>query len=99
MAISAYMLLLAVVAVVGVLDKHFPALYLVFPVLFISAGLGLLLMLRWAWAMTLAAVAMLTGVFLYAYFIEHSVPALAQGLINLIIFLYLVRLDIRDKLR
>lgn len=93
------MLLLAVVAVFGVLDKRFPAFYLVFPVFFIAAGLGLLLMLRWAWALTLAAVAMLTGLFLYSYSTEHSVPALAQGLLNLIIFLYLVRADVREKLR
>ena len=99
MAISAYMLLLAVVAVVGILDKRFPVLYLIFPVLFTAAGLGLLLLLRWAWALSLAAVAMLTGLFLYSYSTEHSVPALAQGLINLIIFLYLVRTDIREQLR
>jgi len=99
MAIAAYMMLLAVVAVVGVLEKRFPTLYLIFPVLFIAAGLGLLLMLRWAWALAVAAVAMLTGLFLYSYSAEHSAPALAQGLINLIIFLYLVRTDIREHLR
>jgi uncharacterized membrane protein (DUF2068 family) len=99
MAIAAYMLLLAVVAVVGVVGRHFPIFFLLFSVLFFAAGFGLFLLLRWAWALTLAAVAMLAGLFLYNFSMQHSFPALTQGFINLIIFLYLVRTDIRDKLR
>ena len=64
-AVSLYMLLLAFAVIVDVVKNHFPSLFLVFPVLFIAAGLGLLKLFRWAWALTLAAVAMFAGLFLW----------------------------------
>ena len=70
-----------------------------FPVLFIAAGLGLLKLFRWAWALTLAAVAMFAGLFLLDYTNRHLLASLAYGLLNLVIFLYLVRTEIRNKLR
>ena len=66
-AVSLYMLLLAFAVIVDVVKNHFPSLFLVFPVLFIAAGLGLLKLFRWAWALTLAAVAMFAGLFLLDY--------------------------------
>ena len=97
-AISLYMLLLAFTVIIGVAKGSYPPFCLVFPVLFIAAGLGLLKLLRWAWALTLAAVAVLAGLFLWNYTSQHLVAALVQGLVNLVIFLYLVRTDIRNKL-
>jgi uncharacterized membrane protein (DUF2068 family) len=98
-AIGFYMLLLAGTVILGVANKHFPPFCLVFSALFIAAGLGLLLMLRWAWALTLAAVALLSGLFTWEFFVHHTSSSLVQGLLNLVIFLYLVRTDVRDKLR
>ncbi len=98
-AISFYMLLLAGVAVYEVAIGHFPAVCLIFSVFFIAGALGLLLLLRWAWALTLAAVAMLAGVSLWMSSSQHSPPALVQGLLNLAIFLYLVRTSVRQKLK
>ncbi len=98
-ASSLYMLLLAFTVILGVAKGHFPPLCLVFPVVFIAAGLGLLKLFRWAWTLTLAAVAMLSGLFLWNYTNQHLLPSLVQGLVNLVIFLYLVRTDIRKKLR
>jgi hypothetical protein len=98
-ATSIYMLLLAFIVILGVARGHFPPICLVFPVLFIAAGLGLLKFLRWAWTLTLAAVAMLAGLFIWNYTTQHQLESLMQGLVNLIIFLYLVRTDIRDRLR
>lgn len=97
-AVSLYMLLLAFTVTLGVVNGHFPPVCIVFPVLFIAAGFGLLLLLRWAWALTLAAVAILAGLFLWNYTNQHLTASLVQGLINLIIFLYLVRAKIRNKL-
>lgn len=99
MAISVYMLLLAVVAVVAVVQGRVGAVYLVFSALFIAGGLGLLLLLRWAWALTLAAVALLTGWFFWAFITRHVADLLVLGLINLVCFLYLVRTEVREKLR
>jgi hypothetical protein len=93
-AISLYMLLLAIVVVVFV-----GPLFLIFPVLFIAAGLGLMKLLRWAWALTLAAVALLAGSFLGICVSQHALQFLIQGLLNLVFFLYLVRTEVREKLR
>jgi hypothetical protein len=98
MAISVYMILLAVVAVVYVVQGRVGPVLLVFPVLFIAGGFGLLLLLRWAWALTLAAVALLAGWFFWTFVTQHLTDLLVLGLINLVCFLYLVRTDVRGKL-
>lgn len=98
-AIGLYMLILAGVVILGVVTRHFPPLYLLFPVLFIAAGLGLLMLFRWAWALTLAAVVMLVGLFLFQFSRTHAPSAIVQGLLNLVFFLYLVRTEVRGSLR
>ena len=98
-AISFYMLLVAGFTVVDIVSHSSGLLYLVFPVLFIAGALGLLKFLRWAWALTLAAVALMAGWFLYNYTTQHISSSLVQGLLNLVFFLYLIRTDVREKLR
>jgi len=98
-AISLYMLVLAVVNIVAVATGQFSPPYLVFSAFFIAAGLGLLLLLRWAWAMTLAAVVLLAGLFAWKFSMQHAFPFIVQGLLNLVFFLYLVRPEVREKLR
>jgi hypothetical protein len=98
-AISLYMLLLAGVTVVSVVAQREGFIYLVFSVFFIAGALGLPLLLRWAWALTLAAVAILSGSFLWGFSLQHSYSSLVQGLLNLLFFLYLVRTDVREKLK
>lgn len=98
-AISLYMLILAGVGIVGVAQGHVPPLYLFFSAAFVAAALGLLLMLRWAWALTLAAVLLLTCMFFWRFSISHSAPYIIQGLLNLVFFLYLIRTEVREKLR
>ncbi len=98
-AISLYMLLLALAVIMYVAKGYFPPLCLVFPVFFIAAGLGLFKLFRWAWALTLAAVAMLAGLSLWSYTSQHLIAYLTYGMLNLVIFLYLVRTEIRNKLR
>ena len=98
-AISLYMLLLSAIAVLYVVNHRIGVVYLVFSVLFIAGALGLLLLLRWAWALTLAAVALLSAMFLFQYFAQHEISSLLQGLLNLVFFLYLVRTDVREKLK
>lgn len=98
-AIGLYMLILAGTVVLGVVMKYFPALYLIFPVLFIASGFGLLMMFRWAWALTLAAVLLLMTMFFYQFSKTHAGSGLVQGLLNLVFFLYLVRAEVREHLR
>lgn len=98
-AISLYMLILAGVGIVGVVGGHVPPAYLFFSAAFITAGLGLLLLLRWAWALTLAAVLMLTGLFFWRFATGHVLPYIVQGMLNLVFFLYLIRSEVREKLK
>ena len=98
-AISLYLVVLAVVIVVGVVGGHYPALFVILPVFLFAASGGLLMRFRWAWAMALSAVLMLSGYNLWLFARLHMVPALIQGLLNMVFFFYLVRLEVREKLR
>jgi hypothetical protein len=98
-AIGFYMLILAVVNVLAVASGQFQPLYLVLSAVFIAAVLGLLLLLRWAWALTLAAVVLLMCLFAWKFSLQHDFPFIVQGLLNLVFFLYLVRPEVRSKLR
>jgi uncharacterized membrane protein (DUF2068 family) len=98
-AIGIYMVLVAAVTVVYVMKYHAGFLYLLFPVFFVAAALGLMKMLRWAWALALAAVALFAGTSFWEFSSQHTFPSLMQGLINLVFFLYLVRTDVRENLK
>jgi hypothetical protein len=98
-AIAFYLLLLSVVIVIGVVGGHYPPIFLGMPVFLLAACAGLLMLFRWAWAMTLSAVLMLSGYNLWIFARMHLFTALIQGLLNLVFFLYLARPEVREKLR
>lgn len=102
-AISLYLLVLAAVIIVGVVcgarGPYYPPIFLIFAALFIAASAGLLLLLRWAWALTLAAVFLLVVYNLWIFSSLHQGAAVVQGLLNLVFFLYLVRPEVRATLR
>lgn len=98
-ALSLYLLLLSVVIVVGAVGGHYPKLFLVLPVFLLAACGGLLMLFRWAWAMALAAVVLLSGYNLWLFAQFRLAPSLVQGLLNLVFFLYLIRTEVREKLR
>jgi len=98
-AIALYLLVLAGVIILGVASGgRYPPIFLVFSALFIASSAGLLMLLRWAWSLALAAVVLLAG---YNFFLasEHQLAGLVQGGLNLVFFLYLVRAEVREKLR
>jgi len=98
-AISLYLLVLAVVIVVGVVGGHYRIPLLILPVFLFAACGGLLMRFRWAWAMALSAVLMLGGYNLWVFARQYMVPALIQGMLNMVFFFYLVRPEVREKLR
>jgi hypothetical protein len=54
---------------------------------------------RWAWALALAAVALLSGYNFWLFSTQHTTVGLVQGSLNLVFFLYLVRAQVRESLR
>ena len=98
-AISLYLLVLAGVMILGVGGRHYPPLFLFLTAGFIAASAGLMLLQRWAWALALAAVLLLAIYNLWIFSSLHEAPGLVQGLLNVVFFLYLVRTEVREKLR
>lgn len=99
-AIGLYLLVLAGVIILGVVSgAHYPPLFLILAAAFITASAGLVLLFRWAWALTLAAVFLLASYNLWIFSRQLQAPTLVQGLLNLVFFLYLIRPEVRSKLR
>ena len=98
-AIGLYLAALAGVIIVGVVGGHYPPVFLLFSVFFFAASAGLLLLLRWAWALALGAVLLLAVYNMWIFSSQHLVPSLVQGLLNWVFFLYLIRPEVRSKLK
>lgn len=66
----------------------------------LAAGvLGLLRLRRWGWALVLAGCLTLCLGNLYVFEKTHAGQFLLQGLFALVFFLYLVRTEVRERLR
>jgi hypothetical protein len=66
----------------------------------LAAGIfGLLRLRRWGWALVLAGCLTLSLGNLFVFEKTHAGPFLLQGLFALVFFLYLVRTEVRDRLR
>jgi hypothetical protein len=98
-AIGLYMLVLGAVVSFGVVSGHLPRPLLILVPFFVTASFGLLRMFRWAWALTLSAVFLLMTYNLWIFFEQKQAPGAIQGVLNMVFFLYLVRLDVRSRLR
>ncbi len=97
-AVCLYLLLLAGVLILGAAGHHYPSFFLIFAAIFMTASGGLLLSFRWAWALALAAVFLLAAYNAWIFSVQRQPSALVQGLLNLVMFLYLVRAEVRLRL-
>ena len=99
-AISLYLLLLSGAIIFSVVATHTKSpLFLILAAGFITAAAGLLMLFRWAWAMALGAVFLIVVYNLWSFAGLREPSFLVQGLLNLVFFLYLVRTEVRAKLR
>jgi hypothetical protein len=98
-AIALYMLVLAATVTFGVVGKHLPWMMLVLMPMFVVASFGLLRLFRWAWALTTAACLLLMIYNLWLFLTQKQAAAAIQGFLNLLFFLYLVREDVRSRLK
>ena len=97
--IALYMFLLAGVVGFGASTGRFPRLFLLVCVLFATAAVGLIRLYRWGWSLTSAATLLLMSYGIWAFLRTHQAQALVMSFLNLIFFLYLVRPEVRERLR
>jgi len=97
--IALYMFVLAGVVGFGAATGRFPRLFLVLCVLFVAAAVGLIRLYRWGWALATAASFLLMSYGVWAYIHTRMAAALVMSFLNLIFFLYLVRPEVRERLR
>jgi hypothetical protein len=98
-AIAVWMFALALIGLVSVTMHKLPLIYVVLCAAFAAAGQGLLRLQRWGWALTLAAVfcSAMYGMWMVVKFDQLSLLLMAG--LNLVFFLYLVRPEVRARLR
>jgi hypothetical protein len=98
-AIAVWMFALALIGLVSVTMHKLPLIYVVLCAAFAAAGQGLLRLQRWGWALTLAAVfcSAMYGMWMVVKFDQLSLLVMAG--LNLVFFLYLVRPEVRARLR
>jgi hypothetical protein len=97
--IALYMFVLAGVVGFGATTGRFPRIFLILCMLFVVAAVGLIRLYRWGWALTAAASFLLTSYGVWAYLHTRMAAALVMSFLNLIFFLYLVRPEVRERLR
>ena len=97
--IALYMFVLAGVVGFGAATGRFPRLFLIVCVLFVAAAVGLIRLYRWGWALATAASFLLMSYGVWAYTQTRMAAALVMSFLNLIFFLYLVRPEVRERLR
>ncbi len=103
-AIGFWMLLEAMIGVMGVFTHHFSThgarlAVLAVATLLAVAGLGLLRMRRWGWALALAAAFLTSGYGIYVIMRFHQQNYWVMTLANFIFFFYLIRPEILRRLR
>ncbi len=103
-AIALWMLATAFIGVVGVLGHRFAAGaptigVLLLSTFFVLAGFGLMRRLRWGWALSLAAVFLSMCFFCWSLFRFHQFQYVVMATVNFVFFLYLVRPEVRERLR
>ena len=103
-AISLWMLALSLMGVAGVLTGQYPGggarvVILILCTVFALAGLGLMRLRKWGWALTLGAVFCSMCFGCYNLFRFHQAQWVVMVAINLVFFLYLVRIEVIERLR
>lgn len=97
--IALYMLAISGVIAFGVVGHHIPAIFLIVSLLTACASFGLLRQQRWGWALSLAATLLLMIYQFYILFRQHQGTAGVMGALNLVLFLYLVRPEVIERLK
>jgi hypothetical protein len=98
-AIAVWMFVLCVIGLVGVTTHKLPLVVVILCAAFAAAGQGLLRLQRWGWALALAAVFLSALYGIWVVVKLHQAAELVMVGLNLVFFLYLVRPEVRARLR
>ena len=98
-AVCIWNLLLCGIGLIGVITHNLPASVIVLCVVYAVAANGLLKLRRWGWALTLAAALLSMCYGVYVLFRFHQLPMVVMVTVNLVIFLYLVRAEVLERLK
>jgi len=98
-AVCIWNLLLCGIGLIGVITHNLPPAVIILCVIYAVAANGLAKLRRWAWALTLAAAFLSMCYGVYVLFRFHQLPMVVMIAVNLVIFLYLVRAEIIERLK
>jgi hypothetical protein len=99
-----WMMVLALFGVISALNGRFSgagAEYVVLTIctMIVTGVLGMLMLRRWGWALVLGAALLATTVYLYNAVTMHIMPLYIMGALHLVFFLYLIRPEVRERMR
>jgi hypothetical protein len=102
--VSMYLLLIAMLNAFAAMRGSFglgPARYSIFGVctLMVIGVFGLIRLTRWGWSITTAGCLLMAAGYFYGFHRAHAAPYVIQGIFNLLFFLYLIRPEVRARLR
>jgi uncharacterized membrane protein (DUF2068 family) len=98
-AIGLYMFLMCALWLVPISRGQMPKFMLILCVAFAAAGQGLLRQKRWGWAMSLTAIFLAGIQEMWRVAEYHELLMLAAAAFNMILFLYLIRPEVRTRMR
>ncbi|HEY6445884.1 MAG TPA: DUF2127 domain-containing protein [Acidobacteriaceae bacterium] len=98
-AIGLYMFLLCLLWLVAITRHKLPMGALAMCAAFAIAGQGLLRQKRWGWAMTLAAILLASVQAMWQVAEFHDLLMLGSAAFNMILFLYLIRPEVRARMK
>jgi uncharacterized membrane protein (DUF2068 family) len=103
-AIALWMIVTALFGAFGVISHRFPAGaqatgVLAIAVILVAAAMGLMRLRRWGWALSLAAALLSMAFYFWSMARFRQFPFIVMGTVNLVFFLYLVRPEVRERLR
>lgn len=102
--IAMYLLLMAMLNAFAAINGKFvggPAKYSVLGVctLLVIGVFGFLRRQRWGWALVTVGCLLMASGYFYGFAHTHIPPYLVQGVFDLLFFLYLVRTEVRERVR
>ena len=98
-AVCIWNLILCGIGLIGVITHNLPPAVMILCVFYAIAANGLLKLRRWGWALTLAAAFLSMCYGVYVIFRFHHLPLVVMVMVNLVIFLYLVRPEVLERVK